>query len=31
MSKKVPYWNTEELEIGGKGDERSTKDDKKAI
>ena len=31
MSRKVPHWNTEELEISDKGNRRSTKDNEKAI
>jgi len=31
MSRRIPYWNTEELGTGNKGNERSTEKDEEAV
>ena len=31
MSRRISYWNTEELETGNKGNRRSTEKDEEAV
>ena len=31
MSRRIPYWNTEELEIGNKGNRRSAEKNEEAV
>ena len=31
MSRRISYWNTKELRIGDKGDERSVRKDEEAV